>query len=1349
MMLRRILGLGLVALVTAALGCATERPTRSYVQPNYLSKDVVSGEWYMRQTVTDVPATTSLTFQGEAFGLEKVRWEVQEKWLVAYRSYELIPGSTREADQANKGTSATRYNPTEAEGRSPGYKEAPIAAFPIDKHFDIFRQYNSTTGEELNVLEENDKDHPWYERKYMRVDWSGNQVVTWGTTYTGITPDGSALSALKSAWYVQESEGGRDRFRIDSRTKADGASEAYYFDFVTKAFVEPEIGQLWGCILGEGQDCASTEIKLRTSFLKVDGPRDFEPVQYDDRKMAKFGYFRTERLTYNRDRGITQSGRVYLANVHNVWAQSIDKDAKGNRLYADAAGQQVFYADDIGYHYRDASGKVVLDSGRPKAPSAVRPLYMPKEKRPFKPIVYHLSPSYPKEMIPAAEGVAASWNKAFRNAAAIAQNRNIEDGSFRSLASCETAKGVGQCAANTAGGFCKGGTACEPLPDLFLLNYNGWVKTVTGFVNPFTDYAPLRDAAHGDGRAVAWAYDATHEKFQAGDLRYSTMYWIQQPQVVGPLGYGPMGADPETGEVISGTAYVYGAAVDTYATMALDSVKLLNNQTNLDQFVSGQNVADFIAANRDRTDPRARIGAELQSLGLADAKARMLGPTKLAKLEAVKRYGFEPAQIGRQETFQQILEREGWDKHLVNEEIRIQMSRGGYTPGAPMTDEEWKRIDVKSWSTPNALTAKTKMRWNRALKHSLTLAEFADDGVLGLAMDYAQRAAGDLVDGGKVWQDLRGLIFRAVMEHEVGHTLGLRHNFQGSFDSLNYFDEYWQLRQENIAPAASIRRLSDALAMQQVTPAQSHAKMGEYQYSTVMDYGARFNSDIHGVGKYDMASIAFAYAGAVEVFSVDRTTLDSETSDIVDFTANKPSPIYDALTEIIHYTQLPYRFGNGDKATGIANIKSRRYVNFDELQRLRAQAQVDTSINVPLEVPYMFCSDDWIGAIGSCQLWDAGADHSEITRDISDRYQNYYFFNNYKRDRHPFTATAVLNRVFSRYLSYLPNMYQHWLFSQFYSSSIDGLGDLYWTVSTFDGLNLIAEVLTKPLYGQYALGQDADGQPLYINQGYAMSNGEGGRIDIPRGEGRRLYSRYDLDSGYYLFDRTLESGHFWEFMAGIFSIVQSDATVLGVETASDFTSYSIPYYLVFEEEVTRLMNGLFAKDYKNIAPRLNAAGQLAMYPAVDINGNNAAPAGTPIDLETNFTQQIYAILYSMGFFTSSYSLHYPDQAQIFRLGGAEAVTPGEGYRVESFTDPLTGHAYGCFVKQTGDTNTLASKLVVRGKSLAEQYVTLKATNPAPDSAAFRQLRDLATRVNDVVGDINILRPLYATFGRTF
>ena len=52
--------------------------------------------------------------------------------------------------------------------------DTPVLVYKILSHFDIKREYNPGTGEETNVISENEKDRPWSQRQYMRVDWSQN-----------------------------------------------------------------------------------------------------------------------------------------------------------------------------------------------------------------------------------------------------------------------------------------------------------------------------------------------------------------------------------------------------------------------------------------------------------------------------------------------------------------------------------------------------------------------------------------------------------------------------------------------------------------------------------------------------------------------------------------------------------------------------------------------------------------------------------------------------------------------------------------------------------------------------------------------------------------------------------------------------------------------------------------------------------------------------------------------------------------------------------------------------------------------------------------------------------------------
>src|SRR5690606_8264783 len=137
------------------------------------------------------------------------------------------------------------------------------------------------------------------------------------------------------------------------------------------------------------------------------------------------------------------------------------------------------------------------------------------------------------------------------------------------------------------------------------------------------------------------------------------------------------------------------------------------------------------------------------------------------------------------------------------------------------------------------------------------LRDFNDPAIVGLAK--ATHEAG--LKGDALWQALREDIYQAVMLHELGHTLGLRHNFSASADALNYHAPYWSLREKTLTQTpetvGDLLRMGCEFEDQQnadACEAQRDGRMDESAYSSVMDYGARFNSDIHGLGHYDLAA---------------------------------------------------------------------------------------------------------------------------------------------------------------------------------------------------------------------------------------------------------------------------------------------------------------------------------------------------------------------------------------------------------------------------------------------------------------------------------------------------------------
>src|ERR1044071_2356734 len=147
---------GLLLAACAGKGDVSRVQTDSLDKGFFLNADGTPRKFYYRQTVTGLPPTSGASFEGMMGDLQKVRFEVTEKYLIGYRAYDYAVGS---------------QNPTTGGDNN---MDTPVLVYPIKSHFDIKREYNPGTGEETNVISENTTDRPWNQRQYMRVDWSLN-----------------------------------------------------------------------------------------------------------------------------------------------------------------------------------------------------------------------------------------------------------------------------------------------------------------------------------------------------------------------------------------------------------------------------------------------------------------------------------------------------------------------------------------------------------------------------------------------------------------------------------------------------------------------------------------------------------------------------------------------------------------------------------------------------------------------------------------------------------------------------------------------------------------------------------------------------------------------------------------------------------------------------------------------------------------------------------------------------------------------------------------------------------------------------------------------------------------------
>ncbi|MCG8557729.1 MAG: hypothetical protein MJD61_20965, partial [Proteobacteria bacterium] len=384
-------------LVAFSVSCGRQQAPVNRVGVNVLEKSLLEGRWYMSSTVIDLDYAGSAlgTFPGDMAGdlasgyfvLPKIRWIIDEDTLFAYRDYAIIEGGeVRRPGQ----------DPTKASG----YLGQPVAAYAIESHFDIRREYNPVTGEELNVVVENDQDRRWYERQFMRVDWSRNLLPG----YFGQTKDLYEVFGLwqrePAALHVQDAsklpEAWRPGFhRMSCAGPGDSEcapsdrdwagdyeqGELYHFSFVTQDLLSP--AEVTDPVTGQqvnfcrssytdAPNCSVLSAFVRNSFRKLGEQRQYEPENWVDTRHERYGYFRLERLTFDRSSA--------AADPHHGFTDFLNYNVLRHNIWQ---------------RWRS-------DAGEP----------IPYEQRQVRPIVWYTTPELPAHLVKPSFELVARWNEA-------------------------------------------------------------------------------------------------------------------------------------------------------------------------------------------------------------------------------------------------------------------------------------------------------------------------------------------------------------------------------------------------------------------------------------------------------------------------------------------------------------------------------------------------------------------------------------------------------------------------------------------------------------------------------------------------------------------------------------------------------------------------------------------------------------------------------------------------------------------------------------------------------------------------------------------------------------------------
>ncbi len=1257
---------GLAALFLFVACGALEREPRNYVQEYPIKKSSLDGVWYYQMTVVEAPYEASWTFIGEqgAFPyVYKMRWDIERDYLYGYLTYEQVKGSDPLHDSYGD-----------------DYKGEPIVAFKITSHFDIRRGYNSTTGEEYNYIEENTSDRKWWEREYMRVDWSQNLINNFAfitaSLFFNIQPQGGQ-------YYIARPNDFYAPIFLDE----DGDGKLDYIEITTKYVYNDE------------------EVVIRNSFMKKK-PSTYKPLYYPDRMFEKFGYFRQERSTWDRYRGKTDF-LDYLMNRWNIWESDLDECVNRKARY-------------------------------------------PYKNCKVKKIVYYLSPAYPEKYKDLTFKAVESWNRAFREV--MKELKGEEEDVFVLKDNDCNVENV------------KNYVESHDQYMYIVEKYAGSLDAITtdNLLPICRDlYVESRDKNKDRYRYGAddnYTPDPNRFTFQRpGDLRYSMINYIYDTNSASPWGYGPSSADVETGEIIHGIANIYGAIQDYYRGYLYDYYDLIHGYLSDSDIEESEHIREYFEHTENikyyKPVPRPFDGEFIQYVTghLNDLRD---------KLEELK--NMDPKLLHQVAS---KLKGTKLEKDLINDEILLgfgfnvdaYLNNDVLDSVSPLRQDDYfaRMNEIDKYLAYNTLyrpTFYTDYSWNALFNRAEK--ELQKEGITP-----TREAVVDWVDK---------YIYTGVMAHEVGHTLGLRHNFEASFDKENYFQAYWDIingtnksglnddNEGNPLPDVDMpsgdytdsdwQAYVDAYRQRKAD--QEKAGVDLYTFSSIMDYGGQFYHVKEGVGKYDIAAIKFGYGGLVEVYDGAPNEEYSNRINVHYYmggqfcTKDEDCPGYNYGQRCGKYVQK-----SGGGAYEWQEVQ-------DGEKGTCSDWDMDMTYRDAISYPhYHFCSDERRDDKPFCNTWDEGYSSYEIVENMIETYEREYIFNNFRRYKYSFPSYYV-NRLW-RYFSVIGLQLQAMLYQWFYvpgfTSNTGPGGIIDMLNASILGMEFFTDIIATPAYGTYYL--DTEKNMYRLCDAYSTDadcNYFGNNLDVlrvPLGFGKFLWTQFE--DGYYgeIF-RVKRVGTFMDKYMALYSLSTRD---WGLPQANDET-YPINYYDAFDIDMIKLFGSIIAGDNSYFGPVVKSVdgntGYLKEIEYKDLWSRTffggpasgfgpGSTSGTPedryqgmtvIDPETPDVLRVITLVMSLDNFGVWFDNTYKDNLQLYVYNLGQPVSDDlaqllQTSEVIEYYSPISNKRYIAVQNQQGTSITY--KMVQELVDLKQKYED--ALNNGDDNLAARYMDSLTTK----------------------
>lgn len=375
-----------------------------------------------------------------------------------------------------------------------------------------------------------------------------------------------------------------------------------------------------------------------------------------------------------------------------------------------------------------------------------------------------------------------------------------------------------------------------------------------------------------------------------GDIRNNFIVMVEDPIDSGLLGYGPTVTDPTTGEILSGRTVMYPGVMKQFIKSTYNEIFEAHKKEKLAELAK-QNLAsgDLFKlskklqtqlqslkpkaqsvdgnAQAEETDENTTSGAP--SIASGNVSGVVQKNTEVAATPSSELTMQESSASNAQNEMQQAESQikpqvDKQETALTTDQMIAELdsanSNMNFKKEIPLAIEHLKtELLGKKMAKEQTLSAKDRIAlMSKYCTYPAELFNFDQ----AISNSLKLNLGGDLKEWAQMSDDEKQKtidiilpeIWIPTLVHEMGHNLGLRHNFKGSEDKDNFYSK------EEL---------------------HEHGVNIEIPYSSVMDYPYSDLNALPSMGKYDIAALKFAYLRQVTDENGQAVKVETSIEDLL------------------------------------------------------------------------------------------------------------------------------------------------------------------------------------------------------------------------------------------------------------------------------------------------------------------------------------------------------------------------------------------------------------------------------------------------------------------------------------